>query len=118
MREADSVSFCLSKGLSCPVGSMVCGSTEFIAKARLTRRMVGGGMRQSGVIAAAGIVALEEMVDRLPDDHANARALAEGLAKIRGLKVNPDLVQTNILFVTTDGIDAASFRQRCVSAVC
>jgi threonine aldolase len=107
VREADSVSFCLSKGLSCPVGSMVCGSTEFIAKARLTRRMVGGGMRQSGVIAAAGIVGLEEMVDRLPDDHANARALADGLAKIRGLKVNPDLVQTNILFVGTDGLDAA-----------
>ena len=100
MREADSVTFCLSKGLACPVGSLICGAREFIDRARLMRRMVGGGMRQSGVLAAAGVVALEEMVDRLADDHANARALAEGLAKFPQLKVDPNLAQTNILFAT------------------
>jgi threonine aldolase len=97
-READSVSFCLSKGLSAPVGSLICGSAEFIDKARRNRRMVGGTMRQAGVIAAAGIVALEEMVDRLADDHANARYLAQELSKIPGVEIDPSLVQTNILF--------------------
>ncbi|MDI7277826.1 MAG: beta-eliminating lyase-related protein, partial [Anaerolineae bacterium] len=74
--EADSVTFCLSKGLSAPVGSLICGSREFIAQARRNRKVVGGGMRQAGVLAAAGIVALEDMVDRLAEDHANARLLA------------------------------------------
>jgi threonine aldolase len=97
-KEAETVTFCLSKGLSAPVGSVLCGSAEFIARARRNRRMVGGGMRQAGVIAAAGIVALNEMVDRLADDHANARQLAEGLAQIPGIEVEPGLVQTNILF--------------------
>jgi threonine aldolase len=110
-READSVTFCLSKGLACPVGSMICGDADFIARARYTRRLVGGGMRQNGVLAACGIVALEEMVDRLPDDHANLRFLADGLAKIRGFKVNPDLAQTNILFATADGVDAGALAQ-------
>src|SRR3970282_876565 len=87
-RPADSVTFCVSKGLAAPVGSVVCGSAEFIARARRTRKMVGGGMRQGGVIAAAGIVALERMVDRLAEDHANARRLAEGLAKLPGLAVD------------------------------
>jgi threonine aldolase len=105
--EADSVSFCLSKGLSCPIGSLICGSGEFIQRARKLRRMVGGGMRQAGIIAAAGIVALDEMVDRLADDHANARALATGLSEVPGLRANPSLVQTNILFVEPDGIDGA-----------
>ena len=104
-READSVSFCLSKGLSAPVGSLICGSTEFIDKARRNRRMVGGTMRQAGVIAAAGIVALEEMVDRLADDHANARYLAQELAKIPGVEIDPSLVQTNILFWKHAAID-------------
>ena len=106
-READSVTFCLSKGLSAPVGSMICGSAVFIDRARRNRRMVGGGMRQSGVIAAAGIVALEEMVDRLADDHANARYLAQGLAQIPGVEVDPTLVQTNILFWKHSRIDSA-----------
>jgi len=94
---ADSVSFCLSKGLSCPVGSLVCGSKEFIVRARKARRMVGGGMRQAGIIAAAGIVALDTMVDRLADDHANAKVLARGLSRIPGLHLDPDTVQTNIV---------------------
>jgi threonine aldolase len=95
---ADSVMFCLSKGLSCPVGSLLCGSAEFIERARRARKMVGGGMRQAGVLAAAGIVALEHMVDRLQEDHDNARILAEGIAGIPGLGLDPDSVQTNIVF--------------------
>ena len=96
-RDVDSVLFCLSKGLSAPVGSVVCGSKAFIAEARRNRKIVGGGMRQAGIIAAAGIVALEQMVDRLADDHANARRLAEGLAETLGLFVDLDRVQTNIV---------------------
>jgi threonine aldolase len=112
-RDADSVSFCLSKGLACPIGSLIVGSHEFIEQARRTRRIVGGGMRQIGVLAAPGIVALDEMVDRLADDHANARLLAEGLASIDGVTATPDLVQTNILFFTlADGIDGNVFRDR------
>jgi len=80
--NVDSLSFCLSKGLSAPVGSVVCGSSEFIAEARRARKVLGGGMRQTGVIAAAGITAMEEMVDRLAEDHENARRLAEGVAGI------------------------------------
>ena len=94
---ADTISFCLSKGLSCPVGSLICGSREFIERARKNRKMVGGGMRQAGIIAAAGIVALETMVDRLAEDHANAKRLALGLARLRGLHLEPDTVQTNIV---------------------
>jgi threonine aldolase len=94
---ADSVMFCLSKGLSCPVGSLLCGRSEFIKRARRTRKMVGGGMRQAGVLAAAGIVALEQMVDRLQEDHDNARILAEGIAEIPGLDLDPDSVRTNIV---------------------
>ena len=101
---ADTVSFCLSKGLSCPVGSLVCGSKEFIDRARKSRKMVGGGMRQAGIIAAAGVVALDTMVDRLAEDHANARRLAGGLAHMPGLHLEPDAVQTNIVvFEVTDG---------------
>jgi threonine aldolase len=111
-KEADSVTFCLSKGLSAPVGSLICGSGEFIQRARHYRRMVGGGMRQVGVLAAAGIVALEEMVDRLADDHANARVLADGLSKIPGVKCDPSLVQTNIVFLSPDGIDGLQFVSR------
>jgi threonine aldolase len=92
----DSVMFCLSKGLCAPVGSMVCGSADFIAKARRARKVVGGGMRQAGIIAAAGIVALEQMTDRLVEDHDRAKRLAEGLAEIRGIDVSP--VSTNILY--------------------
>jgi threonine aldolase len=95
---ADSVMFCLSKGLSCPVGSMLCGSAEFIARAHRHRKMVGGGMRQAGIIAAAGVVALEQMVDRLQEDHDNARVLAEGVASISGLGLDPATVHSNIVF--------------------
>lgn len=95
---ADSVMFCLSKGLSCPVGSMLCGSAEFIGRARRTRKMVGGGMRQAGVLAAAGLVALDQMIDRLAEDHENARLLAHGIAEIPGLLLDPGTVRTNIVF--------------------
>jgi threonine aldolase len=101
-RPADSVTFCVSKGLAAPVGSVMCGSAEFIARARRVRKMVGGGMRQAGVIAAAGIVALERMVDRLAEDHAHARRLAEGLAKLPGLAVDLATVQTNIVIVRVE----------------
>ena len=102
-RPVDSVTFCLSKGLGAPVGSVICGSSEFIGRARRVRKMLGGGMRQAGIIAAAGIVALERMVDRLAGDHANARRLAEGLAKLPGLVVDLASVQTNIVIVRVDG---------------
>ncbi len=94
----DSVSVCLSKGLSAPVGSVLCGSEELIKTARRWRKMIGGGMRQAGVIAAAGIVALTEMIERMSDDHANARRLADGLAQIPGIDVDLDTVQTNMVF--------------------
>ena len=110
-KDADSVSFCLSKGLSCPIGSVVCGSEEFVREARKWRKMVGGGMRQVGVIAAAGIVALDNMVERLNDDHANARRLAQGLAQIPGIDIDPDALPTNLVFFAiTDG-DPALIQQ-------
>ena len=96
-RHVDSVTFCVSKGLSAPVGSVVCGSREFITRARRFRKMVGGGMRQAGIIAAAGIVALETMVDRLTEDHTNARTLAEGVARLPKLSIDLANVQTNIV---------------------
>jgi threonine aldolase len=95
--NVDTVQFCLSKGLAAPVGSMLAGSRDFIAKARRIRKMVGGGMRQAGIIAAAGIVALNEMVERLEDDHTNARVLAEGIANLPGVKLDVSRVQTNIV---------------------
>jgi len=98
-RGCDSVSFCLSKGLAAPVGSVICGSRAFISRARRTRKMLGGGMRQAGIIAAAGIVALTEMTDRLAEDHANAHRLAEGIVGIPGLATDPARVLTNILYV-------------------
>jgi threonine aldolase len=96
--HVDSVSFCLSKGLSSPVGSVICGSSEFIAEARRNRKVLGGGMRQSGIIAAAGITALEQMVDRLTEDHENAKRLAEGIARIPGLSIELNRIQTNIVY--------------------
>jgi threonine aldolase len=95
--QADSVTFCLSKGLGAPVGSVVVGTAAFIARARRARKMFGGGTRQAGILAAAGMVALETMVDRLREDHENARVLAEGLATLPGIQIEPDLVQTNIV---------------------
>jgi len=96
VRDVDSVQVCLSKGLCAPVGSLVCGSAEFIAEARRARKVVGGGMRQAGVLAAAGIVALEQIADRMGEDHARAKRLAAGFAEIPGLDVGP--VVTNILY--------------------
>jgi threonine aldolase len=101
-RYADSVTFCVSKGLGAPVGSVVCGSSPLIARARRLRKMLGGGMRQAGVIAAAGIVALERMVDRLADDHTHARQLAEGLATLPGVSLDLAIVQTNIVIFGVD----------------
>lgn len=104
-QAADSVTFCLSKGLCAPVGSVLCGSHEFIAKALRIRKQLGGGMRQAGVLAAAGIVALESMVERLCEDHQRARALAGGLARLHipGLRVERELPPTNMVFVALDG---------------
>jgi threonine aldolase len=96
VREVDSVMFCLSKGLCVPVGSLVCGSADFIAEARRARKIVGGGMRQAGILAAAGVVAMERMTDRLAEDHARAKRLAEGLAEIPGVEVAP--ASSNILY--------------------
>jgi threonine aldolase len=112
--EADSVSFCLSKGLAAPVGSLVCGSRDFIFKARRARKVLGGGMRQAGVLAAAGIVALNEMVDRLTDDHANARKLADGLAEMPGLSIDPALIKTDIVYfeVKRDDMTVAELVKR------
>jgi threonine aldolase len=98
---ADSVSFCLSKGLGCPVGSMLCGTEEFIYQARRIRKMLGGGMRQVGVLAACGIVALDTMINRLAEDHVRARRLGEALAEIPGLEVDLETVQTNMVYATT-----------------
>lgn len=98
VREVDSVMFCLSKGLSAPVGSLVCGNKKFINKARKWRKMVGGGMRQSGHLAAAGIIALNDLVDELKKDHFKTQVLAKGLARLNGIALDPELVKTNIIF--------------------
>ena len=109
----DSVCFCLSKGLSAPVGSLVCGNQEFINRARKWRKMLGGGMRQAGVIAAAGIVAIQKMVNRQADDHATAKRLANGLASIPGIGISPEKIQTNIvIFEVPPTISAPEFIQR------
>lgn len=105
---ADSVSICLSKGLAAPVGSVVCGTRSFVDSARRARKVLGGGMRQAGVLAAAGMVALTEMTARLAEDHANARRLAEGLAELKGLSVDPEVVKTNIVFFETKDDDYAA----------
>ena len=97
----DTVSFCLSKGLGCPTGSILAGDSETIDKARRVRKILGGAMRQAGIIAAPGIVALESMIDRLAEDHSNARTLALGLSKIPGFDVDANDVYTNLVFVNT-----------------
>jgi threonine aldolase len=96
-RPVDSVQFCLSKGLGAPVGSMLVGTKDFIAEARAWRKLLGGGMRQVGVIAAAGLIALEESPKSLHIDHENARALAEAIANLKGVKIDPEKVVTNIV---------------------
>jgi threonine aldolase len=113
-RKFDSVMFCLSKGLGAPVGSMLLGNREFIEKARMYRKAMGGGMRQAGVLAAAGLIALEKMPRRLKEDHDNARFLAEGLARIPGIKIDPGKVRTNILVfdVSGTGMNAFDFNHK------
>ncbi|MCJ7505272.1 aminotransferase class I/II-fold pyridoxal phosphate-dependent enzyme [Candidatus Bathyarchaeota archaeon] len=103
-RHVDTLMFCLSKGLSAPIGSMVVGEQAFVDRARRYRKMLGGGMRQAGVIAAAGIIAIEKMVDRLRDDHVNAKTLAAGLSKIPGITVDVARVQTNIVVYDVAGL--------------
>jgi threonine aldolase len=101
--KADTVMFCLSKGLGAPVGSMLAGSAEAMSRARIHRKQLGGGMRQAGVLAAAGLIALEQMPARLSEDHANARLLAEGLANVPGVAIDPAKVVTNILIFDIAG---------------
>ena len=109
----DSMTICLSKGLAAPVGSLLLGSKEYIAKARRLRKMVGGGMRQAGILAAAGKLAITEQVAQLKQDHINAKALAEGLAELPGFSVNPDFVQTNIVFAKLDAkVDIQSIAEQ------
>jgi threonine aldolase len=110
----DSVTFCLSKGLGAPVGSLLCGPRPYIAQARRYRKMLGGAMRQSGILAAAGLVALQQNINRLAEDHANARLLAEGLARVPGIRVDPDRVESNIVFfdVAGTGVPAEVIAER------
>ena len=110
---ADTVTFCLSKGLACPVGSIFCGAEEDVEEARRWRKRLGGGMRQVGVLAAAGLIALDHMVDRLADDHANARTLAEGLSEMPGVRCDLSRVQTNLVFFELDSMPAERFTDEC-----
>jgi threonine aldolase len=112
--KADTVMFCLSKGLGAPVGSMVVGPKQVMDRARLFRKRLGGGMRQAGVLAAAGLIALEQMPWRLHEDHANACLLAHGLTRITGIAIDPDKVQTNILIfdVAGTGLTGAQWSAR------
>ncbi len=103
----DTVMFCLSKGLGAPAGSLLTGSKELMAKGRLYRKRLGGGMRQVGVLAAAGMIALEETPKRIPADHANARFLAEGLGRIPGIQIAPERVATNIVVFDVSGTGKA-----------
>jgi threonine aldolase len=109
--KCDSIQFCLSKGLGAPVGSVIVGSHELIERCRSIRKMLGGGMRQAGVLAAAGLIALEEGPGRLGIDHANAKRLAEGLSSISGIAMNPERVQTNIVIfaITRSGMSSSYF---------
>lgn len=113
---ADSVMFCFSKGLSAPVGSVVCGSGEFVARARRWRKVLGGGMRQAGVLAACAMVSLRSMVDRLVEDHENARVLADALREVRGVRVEEMPVgcrRTNMVYFSLEGKDARALAERC-----
>jgi threonine aldolase len=111
--HADSVCFCISKGLSAPVGSLLCGSAEYIERSRKWRKMLGGGMRQAGIVAAAGVVALDKMIDRLAEDHANAKRLAIGLARIPGIVIAPEKFKTNIImFQPPAGMDWSELLNR------
>lgn len=112
VKDADTVTFCLSKGLACPVGSVLCGDTESIEMARRLRKMLGAGMRQAGIIAAPGIVALDSMIGRLAEDHSNARKLALGLSKMPGIEINPDKLPTNLVFFTITSGDPFEIGRR------
>jgi threonine aldolase len=112
---ADSVCFSLSKGLGCPVGSVLCGSREFITEARRYRKMLGGGMRQAGIIAAAGVYAFERMVERLAEDHENARIAGEGLSQIAGVRLAPP-PQTNLIYFAVEGWKAPELVDRLAEA--
>ena len=110
---ADTVTFCISKGLGCPAGSLFCGTRDSVQKARRWRKRLGGAMRQTGVLAAAGLVALETMVDRLAEDHANARTLAEGLAETPGITCDLSRVQTNLVYFDVTRLSGARFEKEC-----
>jgi threonine aldolase len=110
---ADTVTFCLSKGLACPAGSVFCGSAEAVDQARRWRKRLGGAMRQAGVIAATGLIALDTMVDRLAEDHSNARTLAEGLAELPGVTCDLSRVQTNLVFIDLDRMTGPDFEEEC-----
>jgi threonine aldolase len=110
---ADTVTFCLSKGLACPAGSIFCGSREDVEVAHRWRKRLGGAMRQTGVLAAAGLVALDHMVDRLAEDHSNARTLAEGLSELSGVRCDLARVQTNLVFFDLDKLSAPAFNDEC-----
>ncbi len=112
--KADTVMFCLSKGLGAPVGSVLVGSAELMDRARIYRKALGGGMRQAGILAAAGLIALEQGPRKLAEDHANARSLAEGLSQIGGIKIDPAKVQTNILMcdVSETGMTSYELAQK------
>jgi threonine aldolase len=112
-RDADTVTFCLSKGLACPAGSIFCGPEETVLEARRWRKRLGGGMRQTGVLAAAGLVALDHMVDRLAEDHSNARTLAEGLAEMPGVSCDLSRVQTNLVYFDLESMSADAFTDEC-----
>ena len=109
----DTVTFCLSKGLACPAGSVFCGSAESVHEARRWRKRLGGGMRQAGVIAATGLIALRTMVDRLAEDHANARTLAEGLSELPGVRCDLSRVHTNLVFFDLERMTGADFEAEC-----
>jgi threonine aldolase len=115
-QHVSSVQLCLSKGLAAPVGSMICGSAAFVDRARRMRKILGGGMRQAGVIAAPGIVALTEMVDRLAEDHRHARVLAEGIARLPGVTLDLATVQTNIVVFRLAGAAEAEALQAAAAA--
>jgi threonine aldolase len=110
---ADTVTFCISKGLGCPAGSLFCGTKESVEQARRWRKRLGGAMRQTGVLAAAGLVALDSMVDRLAEDHANARTLAEGLAELPGVSCDLSRVQTNLVYIAVTKMTASEFEHGC-----
>ncbi len=109
----DTVTFCISKGLGCPAGSVFCGDRESVNEARRWRKRLGGAMRQTGVLAAAGVVALDTMVDRLAEDHANARTLAEGLAELPGVTCDLSRVQTNIVYFDVAPMTGQAFEDEC-----